>query len=128
MISSVGDAEATTSGIGAAVMTFCGGSGSISFPAAGSGGPIMDFEATSEVDGGIAGGTVGVDGAAAEGAGVGPGSALEATIGGFSTVAGGLPAMGDTTGAAAGGFCGLAGASVGCTGAGTAAAAVAVVE
>jgi hypothetical protein len=91
-------------------MTFGGGIGSINFSAAGSGGPIIDFEATSEVDGGIAGGIVGV-GEAAEDAGVGPGSALEATMGGFSTVAAALGATGGTTGAGAG-FCALAGVSL----------------
>ena len=107
-------------------MTFGGASGSINFPATGSGGPIMDFEATSEVGGGFADGTVGVDGGAKD-AGVGPGSALEATIGGFSTVAAVFGAAGDPAGAEAG-FCALAGVSVGWTGAGAEAAEVVAVD
>jgi len=75
----------------------------------------MDFEATSTADGGAAGGTVGVDGTA-EDEGVGPDSALEATIGGFSTFAAVLADTVDTTGAEAG-FGALGPASVDCTGA-----------
>ena len=86
----------------------------------------MDFEATSEMDGGIAGGTVGVDGDG-EDAGVGPGSALEATMGGFSTVAAVFGTAGDTTGAEAA-FCALAGVSVDWAGAAAGAAEVGAVE
>jgi len=107
-------------------MTFGGGIGSINFPAAVSGGPIMDFGAKREVDGGIAGDAVGIDGDA-EDAGVGPGSALEATMGGFSTVAAVFGTAGDTTGAEAG-FCALAGVSVAWAGAAAEAAEVVTVE
>ena len=82
----------------------------------------MDFEAAGNADGGIAGGTVGVD-EAAEDAEVGPGSALEATMGGFSTVAAALAATGDTTGTEPG-FCALESVSVDCAGVGAAAAEV----
>ena len=106
-------------------MTFGGGIGSINIPAAGSGGPIMDLETTSEADGRTAGGTVDVDGTAEE-AGVGPGSALEATIGGFS-IFNAVPAgTADATGAEAG-FGALAPASVDCTGAGAGGAEVVAV-
>src|SRR5882724_379715 len=54
--SSAGEVEATiTSGMGSAVTVFGGALGSINFPAAGSGGPIMDFAATSGVGGVTAG-------------------------------------------------------------------------
>ena len=85
----------------------------------------MDFGAKREVDGGIAGDAVGIDGDA-EDAGVGPGSALEATMGVFS-VAAVLGAAADATGAEAG-FCALAGASFDWAGAGAGAAEVVALE
>jgi hypothetical protein len=104
--SSLGGADATISGIGAAVMTFGGCMGSSSFGAAGSGGAIIDFEAISEVGGaGVFAITGGSDGVA-----VGPGSARAraacgfslalAGVAGFSAEAAGIAATG-----AAAGFC-----------------------
>src|SRR6202790_3902901 len=49
--SSAGGVDATTSEIGPAVSTLGGGVGSISFAAEGSGGAMIDFDATSGVDG-----------------------------------------------------------------------------
>src|SRR5690242_2048571 len=92
--SSLGDDDATTSGSGAAVMTF-GGAGSTIFGAAGSGGASTDFE-TSELTAGITVATL-ADGAAAE-FWVARGSGPDATIGGFSAPAGALPATGGIVG------------------------------
>jgi hypothetical protein len=75
--SSAGEVEATTtSGIGSAVTVFGGALGSINFPAAGSGGAIMDFAATSV--GGVTAGPLEAAGAlddAAAGLGSGGGAA-----------------------------------------------------
>jgi hypothetical protein len=103
--SSLGGADATISGIGAAVMTFGGCMGSSSFGAAGSGGAIIDFEAISEVGGAgvfaIAGGS---------------GSARAMAAGGFSLALAGVAGFSaDTAGVAAtgarAGFCAGAGVS-----------------
>src|SRR6201999_1915730 len=95
---------AATSGIGALFTTFGGAAGSISFPAAGSGGPIIDFDAISEPDGCCAGAGCGIE---SDATAAGPGSA---SVGGFeaclscfslscfSTTAGAVAATGPTTG------------------------------
>src|ERR1700690_1134139 len=109
--SSAGGIEADTSGTGAAVAFFGGGLGSINFPAAGSGGAIIDFDATSGVVG-VAAGTAGAFEAACAlaDAGAGPGSAAMATPGGFSAAAAVVAVTGETTGAGDG-FCAVAGGS-----------------
>jgi len=98
------EVDATTSGIGAAMTALAGASGSISFPAAASGGAMIDFDAIS--------GVAGV--AACVGAGVveapcptgetvaGPCPWTLASIGGFSAVFACLLATGATAGAGAG--------------------------
>src|SRR5712664_892347 len=93
-------ADATTSGIGAEVMARAGISGRINFPAAGSGGPMIDFDATSGVAGIGAGGgeTVGP----ADDTLAGPCSRTEASATGFSAGATGVVATGAKTGAETG--------------------------
>ena len=89
--SSAGEDEATTSsGIDSTVTVFGGGLGSINFPAAGSGGPIMDFAATSG-GGSVTAGAIGAA-CAPDGAWTGTGSAGAAIVGGFSA-AGGVVAV-----------------------------------
>ena len=90
--SSAGEVEATiTSGMGSAVMVFGGALGSINFPAAGSGGPIMDFAATSGV-GGVTAGPVDTTGALDD-AGTVLGSGGGAAVTGVFSAAGAVVAL-----------------------------------
>ena len=98
--SSAGEDEATTSsGIDSTVTVFGGGLGSINFPAAGSGGPIMDFAATS--GGSVTAGAIGAA-CAPDGGGTGTGSAGAAIVGGFSAAGGVVAAVVVPTADAAG--------------------------
>src|SRR6266852_1225035 len=120
-------ADATTSGIGDAVIALIGVSDGINFPAGASGGASIDFEAISGVAGVTAGEFLGeFCGACAWGAwATGETAAgLESfagavSAGGFSAGFAGAAATGDTTGAGAG-FC-----DAGCGGSGVAGAVVA---
>src|SRR6202022_4194854 len=97
--SSAGEADATTSGIGAAVIVFAGFSGSISFAAAASGGAIIDFDAISGVAG-VASGAFEVPWPTDET--VDSGTATP--VSGFSAVFACVVAIADMIGAG-GGFC-----------------------
>src|ERR1700716_1184806 len=115
-------ADATTSGIGDAVIALIGVSDGINFPAGASGGASIDFEAISGVAGVTAGGFCGACawGVCATGetaAGL-ESFAGAASAGGFSAGFAGAATTGDTTGAGAG-FC-----DAGCGGSGVAGAVV----
>src|SRR5712692_10372492 len=92
------DPDATTSGIGAEVTARAGASGRISFPAAMSGGAMIDFDATSGVAGVGAGGVEAV--APADEALAGPCSRTVVSATGFSAGATGVVATGANTAAA----------------------------
>src|SRR5882724_155081 len=99
--SSAGEVEATTnSGMGSAVTVFGGALGSINFPAAGSGGPIIDFAATSGAGGVTAGPfeATGVGDDAGAGLGSGGGTAAAAVFSAAGAVVAVVVATADTAG------------------------------
>jgi hypothetical protein len=110
--SSAGEVEATTtSGMGSAVIIFGGALGSINFPAAGSGGPIIDFAATSGA-GGVTTGPFEAAGAL-DGAGTGLGSGGGAAVAEFFSAAGAVVAVVVPTAGPGDDFWGVAGISGG---------------
>ena len=90
--------------MGSAVTVFGGALGSINFPAAGSGGPIIDFAATSGTGGVTAGPfeTTGALGGAGAGLGSGGGTAAAGVFSAAGAVVAVVVATADTAGAGEG--------------------------